>query len=219
MTPSPTLKNARFLIGLFFGFIFLIICKTFQDYGVTWDEEYHQTYGTLIIQWYQSFFKDAVAVQHDFLIFYGGFFDALVRLANYVSFWGPYETRHFLNALFGLWAIFMSFKIARHIAGYLAGFLSALFLLLHPVFYGHMFNNPVDIPFAALFLTTIYLTISTYENLPRLPMKDLVKLGLWNENLKNKIIAANGSVQNIPEIPENIKPAFSSCLIYFGLTS
>lgn len=39
-------------------------------------------------------------------------------------------------------------------------------------------------------------------------LKDLVKLGLWNDNLKNKIIAANGSVQEIPEIPQNIKDLY-----------
>jgi ribonucleoside-diphosphate reductase alpha chain len=41
-------------------------------------------------------------------------------------------------------------------------------------------------------------------------LKDLVKLGLWNENLKNKIIAANGSVQDINEIPQNIKDIYKT---------
>ncbi|MGL4599438.1 MAG: ribonucleoside-diphosphate reductase subunit alpha [Bacteroidia bacterium] len=39
-------------------------------------------------------------------------------------------------------------------------------------------------------------------------LKDLVKLGMWNDNLKNKIIAANGSVQNIDEVPQNIKDLY-----------
>lgn len=39
-------------------------------------------------------------------------------------------------------------------------------------------------------------------------LKDLVKLNLWNENMKNKIIAANGSIQNIPEIPEELKEIY-----------
>jgi ribonucleoside-diphosphate reductase alpha chain len=41
-------------------------------------------------------------------------------------------------------------------------------------------------------------------------LKDLVKLGLWNDNLKNKIIAANGSIQEIPEIPQNIKDLYKT---------
>ena len=41
-------------------------------------------------------------------------------------------------------------------------------------------------------------------------LRDLVKLGIWNDSLKNKIIAANGSVQNIPEIPQNIKELYKT---------
>ena len=41
-------------------------------------------------------------------------------------------------------------------------------------------------------------------------LKDLVKLGIWNNNLKNKIIAANGSVQHIPEIPQKIKDIYKT---------
>lgn len=41
-------------------------------------------------------------------------------------------------------------------------------------------------------------------------LKDLVKLGIWNDKLKNKIIGANGSVQGIDEIPENIKALYKT---------
>lgn len=36
-------------------------------------------------------------------------------------------------------------------------------------------------------------------------MRDLVRLGLWNETVKNQIFASNGSVQGIDEIPDDIK--------------
>jgi ribonucleoside-diphosphate reductase alpha chain len=41
-------------------------------------------------------------------------------------------------------------------------------------------------------------------------LRDLVKLGLWGEDMKNKIIAANGSVQHIPEIPQNLKDLYKT---------
>jgi ribonucleoside-diphosphate reductase alpha chain len=41
-------------------------------------------------------------------------------------------------------------------------------------------------------------------------LKDLVSLGLWNEDLKNKLIAGNGSVQNIAEIPDNLKALYKT---------
>ncbi|MGY6742195.1 MAG: ribonucleoside-diphosphate reductase subunit alpha [Cecembia sp.] len=41
-------------------------------------------------------------------------------------------------------------------------------------------------------------------------MRDLINLGLWNDNMKNRLIAANGSVQNIPGIPQNIKDIYKT---------
>ena len=36
-------------------------------------------------------------------------------------------------------------------------------------------------------------------------LRDLTRLGLWDETMKNQLIAANGSIQSIPNIPENLK--------------
>ncbi len=41
-------------------------------------------------------------------------------------------------------------------------------------------------------------------------MKDLVQLGLWNNDMKNRIILANGSVQHIEEIPAEIKELYKT---------
>lgn len=41
-------------------------------------------------------------------------------------------------------------------------------------------------------------------------LKDLVQLGLWDNDMKNKIIAANGSIQQIEEIPSNIKELYKT---------
>ncbi len=39
-------------------------------------------------------------------------------------------------------------------------------------------------------------------------LRDLTRLGLWNEDMKNRIIAANGSVQHIDDIPDNLKALY-----------
>lgn len=39
-------------------------------------------------------------------------------------------------------------------------------------------------------------------------IRDLIKCGLWNEQLKNKILMENGSIQGIEEIPENIRQLY-----------
>lgn len=41
-------------------------------------------------------------------------------------------------------------------------------------------------------------------------LKDLIQLGLWNNTMKNKIIAANGSVQHIQEIPAEVKELYKT---------
>ncbi len=41
-------------------------------------------------------------------------------------------------------------------------------------------------------------------------MKDLIEADLWNESMKNRLIAANGSVQDIAEIPQNIKDLYKT---------
>ena len=41
-------------------------------------------------------------------------------------------------------------------------------------------------------------------------LKDLVRLNLWNERMKDKIIGSNGSVQSIPEIPAHVKDLYKT---------
>ena len=41
-------------------------------------------------------------------------------------------------------------------------------------------------------------------------MNDLIKLGLWNDGMKNKLIEANGSIQNIPDIPQELKELYKT---------
>lgn len=41
-------------------------------------------------------------------------------------------------------------------------------------------------------------------------LKDLVNLGLWNDGLKNDLIAANGSIQGLDVIPQNIKDLYKT---------
>lgn len=41
-------------------------------------------------------------------------------------------------------------------------------------------------------------------------LKDLVDLGLWNDSMKNNIIANNGSIQGLPNIPDEIKALYKT---------
>ena len=41
-------------------------------------------------------------------------------------------------------------------------------------------------------------------------LRDLVDAGIWNDTIKNKLIAANGSVQKIDEIPDSLKDLYKT---------
>jgi ribonucleoside-diphosphate reductase alpha chain len=41
-------------------------------------------------------------------------------------------------------------------------------------------------------------------------LEDLVDLGLWNDGLKNEIMRANGSIQGVDEIPQDIKELYKT---------
>lgn len=41
-------------------------------------------------------------------------------------------------------------------------------------------------------------------------LEDLIKLGLWNNEMKERLMAANGSIQNIENIPDHIKELYKT---------
>jgi len=41
-------------------------------------------------------------------------------------------------------------------------------------------------------------------------LRDLIELGLWNNTMKDRLIAANGSIQNIPEVPQHLKELYKT---------
>merc|ERR1711971_632605 len=42
-------------------------------------------------------------------------------------------------------------------------------------------------------------------------LQDLTDMGMWNDELKQLLIAHNGSVQHIPQIPEELRAVFKTC--------
>ena len=41
-------------------------------------------------------------------------------------------------------------------------------------------------------------------------LRDLVDMNLWNENMKNRLISENGSIQNVSEIPQHLKDLYKT---------
>src|SRR5215467_3545572 len=172
---------AEFWSRLAFGLILVgiaLVLLTFRDYGVTWDEDVHNWYGNFVLDYYLSFFSDKTALHWRDLYNYGAIFDVLAAALNRISPIGVYETRHLLNGLVGILGLIGCWKLGRVVAGFRAGFIATLFLLLTPNYYGQMFNNPKDIPFAVGVVWATYYMVRMVPALPRPPLGLLAKLGV-----------------------------------------
>lgn len=171
----PLWDDLALLLFLVLGVLILL---TFQDYGVTWDEDVHRWYGVFVLNYYLSGFTDLRCLHWLDLFNYGAAFDATAAAINKVSPFGVYETRHLLNALVGLVGIVGTWRLGRFLGGPRAGFIAALFLALTPNYYGQMFNNPKDVPFAVGAVWSLYYVVRMLPELPRPRSALLGKLGL-----------------------------------------
>jgi hypothetical protein len=155
-----------------------VIALTFTDYGVTWDEDVHNWYGYFALDYYLSLFADQRALNWLNLYNYGAAFDMVAAALNKFSPLGVYETRHLLNGLVGLFGLTGCWKLGRALGGPRAGLIALVLLLLTPNYYGQMFNNPKDIPFAVGGVWAIYYMVRILPALPRPPLRLLIKMGL-----------------------------------------
>jgi len=161
-----------------FAVLLILALITFQDYGVTWDEDAQNWYGVAVLNYYLSGFTDHSYMRLYDLFYYGSIFDTLAAALNHVSPFGTFETRHLLNALIGIVGIVGTWKLGRVLGGPRAGFVAALFLALTPNYYGQMFNNPKDVPFAASMVWALYYLVCAIRQLPRPDWRLGAKLGL-----------------------------------------
>jgi hypothetical protein len=161
-----------------------LVLLTFRSYGVTWDEDMQRWYGDLCLDYYLSLIGLAKQphwlqlFSYGDLYNYGAVFDIAASALNRFSPLGVFETRHLLNAIVGLVGVVGAWKLGKRLGGARAGFLAALFLLLTPNYYGQMFNNPKDIPFAVGFIWATYYLVRIVPFLPRPPLRLVVKLGV-----------------------------------------
>ncbi|MDD3288291.1 MAG: glycosyltransferase family 39 protein [Alphaproteobacteria bacterium] len=168
-------RAARFIMG----FLVLVVLFTFRDYGISWDEEIQSQYGQAVVDYYMSGFVDYRFAQIFNLHLYGGMFDGLAAVLAENSPLGMYPTRHLLNAIFGLLGLWGTWRLGRVLGGNSVGLISLVLLALTPMYYGHMFNNPKDIPFAAGVVWSLYYMYKTLSIVPqKVPTKLIVTLGL-----------------------------------------
>lgn len=155
-----------------------LMLATVLDYGMTADEPVQNRYGRRLVRWYASLGADRAAVEQHDTFYYGGLFELAAQGARQISPLGVYETRHVVNVLFAFGGFAAVLVVGARLGGPVAGLLSVLFLALTPFYYGHAFNNPKDIPFAALFAVGTAAIVEAAHRLPRLPSRWIVGVGV-----------------------------------------
>ncbi|MDI4237184.1 MULTISPECIES: glycosyltransferase family 39 protein [unclassified Bradyrhizobium] len=144
----------------------LIAGLTFRDYGLGWDDYTHAEYADLLLRMYGSGFKDTGALSFANLYMYGGGFDMAAALLHKVIPLELFETRRLLGAVVGVIGLAVSWRLGRRVGGPLAGLAALLLLALCPTFYGHMFMNPKDAPFAVAMMILLMGLVRLAEEYP-----------------------------------------------------
>ena len=145
----------------------LVAALTFRDYGLGWDDVTHSQHGELLLKLYGSGFSDARALSFVNLYKYGGGFDMAAALAAKALPFGLFETRRLIGAIVGLIGLFVTWRLGRRLGGPVAGLVALILLVACPLYYGHMFMNAKDAPFAtamAVLLLGMVRALDEYPN-------------------------------------------------------
>jgi hypothetical protein len=159
------------------GAVAVIAALTFRDYGLGWDDYTHAEYADLLLRMYKSGFKDTAALSFANLYMYGGGFDMAAALLHKVIPLELFETRRLLGAIVGVTGLAVTWRLGRRVGGPLAGLAALLLLALCPTFYGHMFMNPKDAPFAVAMVILLMGLVRLAEEYPAPSPRTILLVG------------------------------------------
>jgi 4-amino-4-deoxy-L-arabinose transferase-like glycosyltransferase len=167
----------RIAIGVL-ALVALLALLTFRDYGLGWDDYTHSQHGDLLLALYGSGFRDTRALSFVNLYMYGGGFDMAAALLAKVLPFDLFETRRLTGAIVGLIGLAVTWRIGRRVGSPLTGLLALVLLAVCPLYYGHMFINPKDAPFAVAMAVLLLGLVRALETYPRIPPATTLLLGL-----------------------------------------
>lgn len=151
---------------------------TFSDYGLGWDDYAHSHYGELLYAYYASGFADTRAFSFSNLFYYGGGFDLAASILDRFTTTDLFESRRMMGAIVGVLGIVVVWRLARRIGGPVAGATAVILLAITPMYYGHMFINAKDTPFAVAMIFLLYTFVRAFDEYPRPKPMTIVLFGL-----------------------------------------
>lgn len=163
----------------------VLVTFGYKYVGVTWDENLQGTYGEAVLRFLSSGFTNRGFEHISNLYLYGPVFDALVAFFNQFVKMGMYEFRHLVQGLVGVitlvgtWRLTLTAAAARPRSHRTrAALLAVAVLATWPVFVGHSFFNPKDIPFAAAYVWSLFALLRIRAELPRVRIGTILLGGL-----------------------------------------
>jgi len=156
----------------------VLVALTFKDYGLGWDDYTHAEYGGLLVRLFTSGFTDQRAFSFVNLYAYGGGFDLLAAWASKHLPLDLWETRRLCGGIVGIAGLAATWRAGRYLGGPLAGLIALALLATCPIYYGHMFMNPKDSPFAVAMALALLGALRTFGEYPRPSPMTIMLLGL-----------------------------------------
>ena len=157
--------------------IAIIALLTFKRYGLGWDDYTHAEYAELLLQLYGTGFNDKSALSFVNLYMYGGGFDMAAALLHKVLPLDLFETRRLVGALVGVLGIALTWRLGRRVGGPIAGLVALVLITACPAFYGHIFMNPKDIPFAISMVVFMLGLVRLVEEYPQPSPRTILIVG------------------------------------------
>jgi len=176
-TQACSAATYRWLIRFFWLALIIWVALTFRQHGISNDEYVQHTYGQMLLDWYQSGFKDQDAFHYRNLYLYGGLFDIIAAaLDPYIPIM-IWDIRHLLSALFGLLGFYGVSRFAHLLGGERLALLAMTLLFLTVSWSGTMFTHTKDVPFATCMLWALYATALVVRDMENVSGKAIVLLG------------------------------------------
>ncbi|MFL2890230.1 MAG: glycosyltransferase family 39 protein [Pelagibacteraceae bacterium] len=184
-------RHAKKVVFTFFLLLFLVGFFTYQDYGMSIDEEFQRSSGFFWLNYVLSFtslndlnyivsekfssISGFTLLSPENISFYGVIFDLPLALIETIfkidDSQNYFFLRHYTNFfIFFISSIFFYFILKNRFKYFSVSFIGTLFYILSPRIYGASFYNNKDILFLSLVTITLYfchkaLTKINYKNI------------------------------------------------------
>src|SRR5262249_20588666 len=141
--------------------LMITVALTYNQYGFTTDEDIDYFKAVRVAKFIASLGGKSEEISKiDGINIYGAMPDILALSLQQLIPTLSFDSRHLVSALFGVAGVYYAYRVGSVFVASAVGFFTALFLACNPMWFGYMFFNAKDIPFAATLFAAFYYCLS-----------------------------------------------------------